>query len=95
MIKHGHVTLWNAATGKVVAKLEDHLRAATGVAFSANGKMLVSTSEDEKANVYNVVTHKALGFYPGHERPTNCALWVKENFVISGGGGRAQKAKRC
>ncbi len=91
VIKHGHVKLWDAITGKEVAQLEDHLRAATGVAFSADGKMLASTSEDEKINIYNVVTKKPLGFYPGHERPTNCALWVKENYIISGGGGRAQK----
>lgn len=91
VIKHGHVKLWNAATGELVAKLEDHERAASGVAFSADGKLLVSTSDDEKANVYDVEKQKPLGFYKGHERPTNCALWAVPNIVVSGGGGRAQK----
>ncbi len=93
-IKPGYVTLWNTKTGKEVVRLagrkNGHERAATGLAFSADGKRLVSTSEDEKANVYNVITYKPLGFYPGHGRPVNCALWTKEFYVISGGGGRAK-----
>lgn len=93
-IKPGYVKLWDTQTGKAIVVLagrkDGHEKAATGLAFSANGKRLVSTSEDEKANIYNVVTHKPLGFYSGHDRPVNCALWTKEYYIISGGGGRAK-----
>ncbi|MCH8828911.1 MAG: PD40 domain-containing protein [Planctomycetes bacterium] len=71
--------------------LVDHLKAATHVVFSADSKVLVSTSLDEKVNVYNLDTGKALGFFDGHGRPTHDAVLTADGkTVISVGGGRAR-----
>lgn len=89
--KAGEVRLWNVATADLRAELPGHKKAATGVAFSPDGKWLVSTSVDEAVNVYDVQTGKALGFFGGHGRPTNAALFAPDSrMVISAAGGRAK-----
>jgi predicted dehydrogenase len=89
--KPGEVKLWTVATGEEKLTLPEHKRAATGVAFSPDGKFLVSTSIDETANVYEIATGKALGYFGGHSRPTTCVVFAPGgNTVITGSGGRAK-----
>jgi predicted dehydrogenase/sugar lactone lactonase YvrE len=87
----GEVKLWNAETGELVADLVEHEKAAFTVTFTGDGKYLVSGGLDAKANVYDVGTHKALGYYDGQQRPVNSVVTTAEGkVVISGGGGRAK-----
>ncbi|MBT4864501.1 MAG: Gfo/Idh/MocA family oxidoreductase [Planctomycetaceae bacterium] len=89
--KPGEVKIWDAATGEEKLNLVEHEKAATSVAFSRDGKYLASTGEDEKVNLYEVATGKALGYYNGHARPTNDVLFTGEGeIVISAAGGRAK-----
>ncbi len=89
--KPGPVTVWNAETGELVHELVPHEKAAKSVAFSPDGQLLVSTSDDEKTNLYDVATGKARGYYNGHGRATNDALVAPESdVVISASGGRAK-----
>lgn len=85
----GQVKLWDAATGKELHDLPPPKKAATGVAFSRDSRFLCSTGLDERVNVYEVATGKALGFFGGHKRPTNCVVFAPDGeTVISGSGGR-------
>jgi len=100
--RHGLVKLWNVKTGKEktwrttnengepkILRLVDHLKAANSVAFSPDGRTLISTSFDEKVNVYDVTTGKALGYFDGHGRPTNDAVFFPDGVtVVSAAGGR-------
>ena len=87
----GEVKLWSVSTGKEIATLVEHERAAFSAVFSPDGKFLVTTSLDEKCNVYDVASQKPVGFFDGHGRPTNAAVFAAGNqVVISGGGGRAK-----
>ena len=103
--KPGEVKIWDVATGKErrwkvtgkdgqeteQATLPEPEKVATDVAFSLDGKFLVSTSHDETVNVYDVATGKALGFFGGHSRPTNSVVFaVDGRTVLSAGGGRAK-----
>lgn len=91
LTRTGLVTLWNAASGERVADLPPHTMGATDVAFAPDGKTLLSTSLDEHVNVYDVAGRKAIGFFGGHSRPTNCVVLTPDGRVaISGSGGRFQ-----
>jgi WD40 repeat protein len=86
----GKVIVWDSATGTVKHEFELHTKAATGVAFSPDGKFLASTGVDEHVNIYNLADNKPLGFFGGHSRPTNAVVFhPDEETAISISGGRA------
>lgn len=88
--KKGQVKVWDAATGSLKQEFELHQKAATGVAFSPNGQYLLSSSVDERVNVYDLKNKKPLGFFAGHSRPTNSVIvHPDEETAISVSGGRA------
>jgi len=103
--RSGLVKLWNADTGKEktwtgkdkdgnprIVRLIEHEKAANSVAFSPDGGTLISTSFDEKINVYDLRSGKPLGYFNGHYRPTNDAVFLSDGeVVVSAGGGRAKK----
>ncbi len=88
----GPVRVWELETGKEVElNLPPHEKYGTSVTFSPDGRWLVSTGADEKCNVYNLATGKALGFFAGHGRPVNAAVFAGHSeTVVSVAGGRAK-----
>ncbi|MCA9054184.1 MAG: Gfo/Idh/MocA family oxidoreductase [Planctomycetaceae bacterium] len=89
LTKPGPVQLWNAESGELVRALSPHEKGSTDVTFSPDGTRLLSTGLDEHVNVYDLADGKALGFFGGHSRPTNCVLYSADGrFAISGSGGR-------
>jgi|GEM_PF-46689 WD40 repeat protein/predicted dehydrogenase len=85
----GHVRIYRADTGERVRDLDKHVRVATGVAFSPDGTLLASTSQDETVHVYSVETGELLRIYEGHSRPTNAVHFLSNDQVVSVSGGRA------
>jgi WD40 repeat protein/serine/threonine protein kinase/Flp pilus assembly protein TadD len=55
-----HVRLWNLQTGKEVRTLKGHTSDLSSVAFSGDGKRLVSSGWDHKIKVWDVDAGKAL-----------------------------------
>ena len=47
------VKLWDLDSGKIVAEMTGHAAYVDSVAFSANGKLLVSTSADGMVKVWD------------------------------------------
>ncbi len=87
----GSAKLWNAETGETVRTFEGLLKAATAVAFTADGQRLIVTSVDEKAYVFETDSGKPLGFFGGHSRPVNCIVMSFDGkTAITGSGGRAR-----
>ncbi|WP_373651163.1 Gfo/Idh/MocA family oxidoreductase [Schlesneria sp. DSM 10557] len=88
--KAGQVKVWNAATAEVKHTFELHSKAATGVAFSPDGRFLLSSSVDEHVNVYDLTSGKPLGYFAGHSRPTNAvSVHPDGETAVSVSGGRA------
>jgi WD40 repeat protein len=54
------VKLWDAATGKEVRNLQDHIDAVFAVAFSPDGKRLASASQDRSVKLCDVASGKRL-----------------------------------
>jgi DNA-binding beta-propeller fold protein YncE len=88
--KQGKVIVCDSITGVIQNEFELHTKAATGVAFSPDGKFVASTGLDEHVNLYNLADNKPLGFFGGHSRPTNAVVFhPDEETAISISGGRA------
>lgn len=86
----GRVRLFES-DGKLRLELVNHLKAATGIKFSPDGSVLVTSSFDEKVNVYDAQSGKALGYFAGHGRPVNAVLFAGDSkTLISVSGGRAK-----
>jgi WD40 repeat protein len=56
------VQIWTVDDGKVVATLQGHTDAVTGVRFTANGKQVVSSSKDSTIRVWDTASGKLAGF---------------------------------
>jgi WD40 repeat protein/transcriptional regulator with XRE-family HTH domain len=58
--------IWNTTTGEVVETLEGHTGFVTNVAFSKDGRLLVTTSEDATAIIWDVTTGRLVHRLTGH-----------------------------
>ena len=56
----------SAATGKCLKTLEGHSDDVRSVAFSPNGKMIVSGSRDDTVKLWSIVTGECLRTLKGH-----------------------------
>ncbi len=63
----GYLRLWDAASGQLVRRLEGHTDAVTSVAFSRDGKRLLTSSYDATARLWNVATGELIRTYAGHD----------------------------
>jgi WD40 repeat protein/tRNA A-37 threonylcarbamoyl transferase component Bud32 len=56
----GAIKLWDAGSGRELATLDGHSKAVSGLAFSADGTLLASGSDDGTVMVWDVVSRKPL-----------------------------------
>lgn len=85
----GHVVLMELASGKTVAEFDVHSRSASCVAFSSDGKRLLSGGIDEKIYQHDLDQNQTLNFYGGHSRPIHDVIVLSANSAVSASGGRA------
>lgn len=73
------VRIWDTATGAVLKTLDGHTGAVSSVAFSLDGALLASGSDDNTVRLWDTVTGMALKTLEGH---TDCVISV----AFSGNG---------
>jgi WD40 repeat protein len=84
----GTIRLWDAASGRPFHSWPGHEGEVASVAFSPNGKYLVSISWSEKTlRLWETTTGKLLRVLSGHESYARTAAFSPDgNFILSGGG---------
>jgi WD40 repeat protein len=76
----------DAASGKLLRKLERHDGWLNGAVFSADGKRIVSASDDGTARVWDIATGKALTMLKGHEGSVRSVAFSRDgSHVLTGG----------
>jgi WD40 repeat protein len=91
------VRLWDAATGAALQTLEGHSGSVRSVAFSPDGKQVVSGSSDMTVRLWDAATGAALQRLEGHSDSVRSvafspdgkgeeASFVSNNWVVEGKG---------
>jgi WD40 repeat protein/tetratricopeptide (TPR) repeat protein len=66
---HGHADFWDVATGKSLRHYFSHGDAVLDLAFSPDGKHIVTASADQNAQLWNAQTFEAIGGPIPHHGP--------------------------
>ena len=72
-IRGNYVSIWDAADGKELTTLRGHESALRTLTFSADGKLVLTTSWDRTARVWNSETGEPVAVFRGHKDRVNTA----------------------
>ena len=79
------VRIWNMATGELEDELEGHTDIVLSVAFSHNGRFIVSGSGDETVRIWNTATCDTRYMLTGHTSDVrSVAISKNDEFMVSG-----------
>ncbi len=80
------VQLWNALEGRPLLRLVGHEGPVTSVAWSADGRRLLTTSEDGSVRVWEPLTGRAVAVLTGGEGPLRAAAIDADGRTVVAGG---------
>jgi WD40 repeat protein/serine/threonine protein kinase len=81
------VRIWEATTGNEVRVLRGHRHPVTSVAFSPNGRNLVSASDDPVVKLWDVETgNEVLTFPKGHTNGITCVAFSPSGRQVASAG---------
>ncbi|EPY25546.1 hypothetical protein STCU_00720 [Strigomonas culicis] len=89
----GHLIVWNVLTGCQVKMVSVHIRAVTSIAFSSDGALVATGSEDSLCKVWRMqalscIKRKEvhpLNTFSGHTLPvTICRFFHHTSFIVTG-----------
>ena len=84
---YNSIRLWDVATGKEVRQLKMHGSwLIPDLAFSADGKRLVSGSRDHTVILWDLATGKPLHHFEGHQGPVMCLAFSPDDKRLASGG---------
>lgn len=83
--RDGTIRVWNIESQSLLRSLEGHSKPVTSVAFSSDGKRIVSGSEDHTVVVWDVISGNKLRTFRGHDRAVTCvAVPLTGDVAVSG-----------
>jgi WD40 repeat protein len=88
----GEVKVWTVADGAAAATMTEHRDVVEGVAFSADGEVVVSAGVDEKALAVQIATRKVVKALTDHtNRVVTVAVSPDGKYVLTGALDRTVK----
>ncbi|KAK4034598.1 WD40-repeat-containing domain protein, partial [Parachaetomium inaequale] len=79
------VRVWDAATGAERRVLQGHSRSVNAVAFSPDGRLIVSGSADKTVRVWDAATGAERRVLQGHSRSVNAVAFSPDGRLIVSG----------
>jgi WD40 repeat protein len=79
--------LWEAATGKAVATLSGHTGGVGAVAFSPDGKLVLTGSADNTARLWEAATGKPVATLSGHTIGVRVVAFSPDGKLVLTGSG--------
>ena len=70
--------VWDAETGREIARFKGHSDRVASAVFSANGKRVVTASDDKTARVWHAETGREIACLKGHNGPVVVASFSPE-----------------
>lgn len=80
------VRVWDVATGKELALIEDHADWIFDLAWSPDGKRLATASRDKTSKVFDVEKKESIATFPGHAETVYCVAFTADGKQIATGG---------
>lgn len=80
------IRLLDIKSGKVLLTLSGHLAAVSGIAFSADGKRLVSASRDSEVRSWDAFTGQLSKRLLAHEQPIRAVASSPDGRFWASGG---------
>jgi eukaryotic-like serine/threonine-protein kinase len=84
----GEARLWNAATGELLGRPLVHADAVRSVAFSPDGRTLLTGCDDALARLWDRETGQHVGRQQGHAFPVLATAFSPDGKTVLTGGGR-------
>jgi WD40 repeat protein/predicted amidohydrolase len=72
------VRLWDASTGRELARLEGHDDSVLDVAWAPDGRRLASASDDNTVRLWDASTGRELALLEGHENSVQAVAWAPD-----------------
>src|SRR5581483_322816 len=83
----GTIRLWELEAGKALAKYDGHRGGAWSVAYSPDGKQLVTTGKDNEVRLWDLATGQATAL-PGEAVRVRAARFSPDGrLIVFGSGG--------
>lgn len=83
--------IWDAANGAVLAVLHGHQDRVESVAYSPDGRRIVSGSHDKTVRVWDAERGAVLAVLPEHESWVNSVAYSPDGQRIVSGAGRIEE----
>lgn len=77
------IKFWDPTTGKVLRELPGHGFSITSLAFSSDGKTLVSGGDDQAVRLWDVRTGAERHVFPGHEYHVAAAAYLPDGHTLA------------
>jgi WD40 repeat protein len=76
------VRIWDATTKKETRRFEGHLRPVTSIAWSPDGRLVLSGSLDGTARIWSLETGKEVRMLAGHATPVQTVAFSPDGQLV-------------